>query len=70
MMTVSVLNVSILGDVRGWIQSRRGLEGAARRAERGNKPELAKQLRALTTTPHGPFIIAAHGLNWHVIATP
>jgi hypothetical protein len=65
---VTVVNLSLLGSIRGWIQSR-DLMGAAWRAAAGGKNELSDQLLALKTTPHGPFVLVADGMAWHVIAT-
>jgi hypothetical protein len=65
---VTVVNLSLLGSIRGWIQSH-SLTGAAERAVCGGKGELAAQLRALKGPPHGPFVLVADGMAWHVIAT-
>jgi hypothetical protein len=65
---VTVVNLSLLGSIRGWIQSH-SLTGAADRAWRGGMDELAAQLRAMKSPPHGPFVLVADGMAWHVIAT-
>jgi hypothetical protein len=63
---ICIFNLTQLGNVAGWILAR-NTKDAARRADRGGKPELARILRS-TKTLRGPDCIIVDGIFWTMIA--